>query len=221
MKRPALSAQPEPPRGTRERTLIRGVVTYWNDERGYGFIDAGQGRANVFFHISAFAYRKRRPHKGETVSFLPKSPGSRQRPAAERVVVQGHEKALFQCCPYDPAREKPFFVEGGVYVLIDIVFFATLTFLSPPIALACAVLSVLSVALYSYDKYAAIGGRQRVPEASFYLASFLGGWPGALIARPFLRHKVTKNRFIFFFWMTIALNLFSLHLLLRHIHGDT
>ncbi len=221
MARTALSPQLTLAGAAPSGTVMPGIVTYWNDKRGYGFIDVGQGRGNVFFHISAFAYRYRRPRKGEAVTCLLQAAASPSRPAAARVVRQGDEKALFRDHPNNLRQEKLFFFEGNLYVLFDILFFAVLTWLSAPIALAYAVISVLSVALYSYDKYAAIAGKQRVPEASFYLSSLLGGWPGALIARPFLRHKVSKNRFILFFWMTIVVNLFCLQLLIWYIYNGT
>ncbi|MFC2527262.1 MAG: DUF1294 domain-containing protein, partial [Veillonella parvula] len=45
-------------------------------------------------------------------------------------------------------------------------------------------MSVLTVILYRYDKRAAEQGGQRIPNTTLHLPSLLGGWPGALIARP-------------------------------------
>ena len=34
--------------------MIRGRLTDWDDDRGYGFIERDDGQADVFVHIKAF-----------------------------------------------------------------------------------------------------------------------------------------------------------------------
>ena len=49
---------------------FEGVVSRWNDDRGFGFLKAfGNDDAEVFVHISEFPKDKRRPTVGERVSF--------------------------------------------------------------------------------------------------------------------------------------------------------
>ncbi|ABQ13498.1 DUF1294 domain-containing protein [Dichelobacter nodosus] len=187
--------------------ICTGTVVYWNDDKGFGFIDTNEKQANVFFHISHFAYENRRPQRGDKVSFLRSPEQTSGKPSAKRVVIQGHEKTLLSRNVHEQQIQHPHFVEGCIYVLNDILFFLVLATISPIIAITSAIISVMTVSLYSYDKYAAIHDHQRVPEASLHIAALLGGWPGALIARAFLRHKTKKIRFVLFFWMSIFVNI--------------
>ncbi len=71
-------------------------------------------------------------------------------------------------------------------------------------------LSVLTFAAYAFDKAAAKAGRWRTPEQTLHLLALAGGWPGALLAQQWLRHKTSKPRFIAIFWLTLALNVGTL-----------
>ena len=44
--------------------LQRGVIKTWNDEKGFGFVEAANGSADVFVHISAFSNQTFRPTPG-------------------------------------------------------------------------------------------------------------------------------------------------------------
>jgi uncharacterized membrane protein YsdA (DUF1294 family) len=56
------------------------------------------------------------------------------------------------------------------------------------------------------DKSAARSGERRTPESTLHLLALAGGWPGALLAQQFLRHKSTKAEFRRTFWVTVVLN---------------
>ena len=47
----------------------RGKINYWNDEKGYGFIQPDSGAERVFVHIHAFGNRAERPDLDEVVSY--------------------------------------------------------------------------------------------------------------------------------------------------------
>lgn len=68
------------------------------------------------------------------------------------------------------------------------------------------VLSVVTFVTYGKDKYAAVKGSWRTPEIWLHSLSFLGGWPGALIARSWLRHKTQKQPFTAILWVFVLLN---------------
>lgn len=77
----------------------------------------------------------------------------------------------------------------------------------PAVLLAIYVgVSVATYFTYSKDKAAAQQGAWRTPESTLHLLSFAGGWPGALIAQQFLRHKSAKTEFRNVFWGTVILN---------------
>ena len=63
---------------------------------------------------------------------------------------------------------------------------------------------------YAADKSAAARGTQRTPESSLLLFSLVGGWPGALLAQQFLRHKSSKQEFRRVFWAVVSLNCVAL-----------
>ena len=213
-----------PPRRNRRLPLkleegraYQGRVINWNDEKGYGFIQIQPGYENLFFHISNFAYHHRRPSADIAVTFLA-TPAQKGGWQASRVLLREHEHAIMESDPYDIAdKNKPKRVEGYVYAVLDILYFLSLTLISLPLGITSAIMSVLTVILYRYDKRAAEQGGQRIPNTTLHLASLLGGWPGALIARPLLRHKLNQKRFRGFFWASIVANFGILYLLIAYL----
>ena len=179
----------------------QGRIINWNDEKGYGFIQLMPGHENLFFHISTFAYHHRRPAADTAVTVLA-VPGQKGGWQASRVLLREHEQAI---------------MEEGLYAFLDVLYFLGLTLISIPLAIGSAIISVLTVALYRYDKRAAEQGTQRIPNSALHLASLLGGWPGALIARPLLRHKLNQKRFRGFFWASIVANFGILYTLIAYL----
>ena len=51
------------------RVRSHGILTKWNDQRGFGFIEPANGAAELFVHVSAFPRDGVRPRIGELVSF--------------------------------------------------------------------------------------------------------------------------------------------------------
>ena len=66
------------------------------------------------------------------------------------------------------------------------------------VAMAYAVMSLVTLITFGLDKSAARGGRRRVPEATLHVLALLGGWPGSLIGMSIFRHKRRKTRFVVF-----------------------
>ncbi|MHB1135993.1 MAG: DUF1294 domain-containing protein [Coriobacteriia bacterium] len=73
---------------------------------------------------------------------------------------------------------------------------------------ACA--SVVAFIAYGADKRAARRSMRRVPESTLHLLALLGGWPGALAAQRFFRHKTRKQPFRTVFWLTVVVNCLAL-----------
>ena len=200
-----------------ENTPYQGRIINWNDEKGYGFIQLMPGHENLFFHISTFAYHHRRPAADTAVTVLA-IPGNKGGWQASRVLLREHEHAIMEDSIYDIAEHsQPKKLEGYTYAALDTLYFLGLTLVSIPLGITSAILSILTVALYRYDKRAAEENLQRVPNSALHLASLLGGWPGALVARPFLRHKLNQKRFRGFFWASIVANFGILYLLIAYL----
>lgn len=69
-----------------------------------------------------------------------------------------------------------------------------------------AVASLLTFVVYAIDKSAARRGTWRTSERTLHCLALVGGWPGALLAQQWLRHKSSKPKFRVVFWSTVALN---------------
>jgi uncharacterized membrane protein YsdA (DUF1294 family) len=59
-----------------------------------------------------------------------------------------------------------------------------------------ALASTAAFVMHGFDKRAAIRERRRVPEARLHLLELIGGWPGAILAMLFFRHKVRKATYL-------------------------
>ena len=67
--------------------------------------------------------------------------------------------------------------------------------------------SLVTFAMYRSDKARAAKGKWRIPESSLHFWELVGGWPGALVAQRFYRHKTRKLSFRIVLWMIVALHL--------------
>lgn len=63
-----------------------------------------------------------------------------------------------------------------------------------------------SFAAYGLDKRRATTDRWRISEATLQWLSFLGGWPGGLLAQRTFRHKTQKFKFQLLFWLIVCLH---------------
>ena len=68
-------------------------------------------------------------------------------------------------------------------------------------------ISAATIALYGYDKQAAVKNRLRVPEKVLHVLALLGGSPAALLSQKMFRHKTSKASFRIWFWLIVALQL--------------
>jgi uncharacterized membrane protein YsdA (DUF1294 family)/cold shock CspA family protein len=186
---------------TGEVTRREGVVSSWNDGRGFGFITPAGGGSRTFVHISAFPSGGR-PRVGLKVSYA-ESPDERGRPQATAVQYVGRA----------PRRRRrgaaPAAAVAAVFLLLVAVPAAlgTVPIWLPVVYVA---LSAATLLVYRSDKSAAQAGGWRTPESTLHLLALLGGWPGALVARHLFRHKTTKQPFVTVFWLTVGVNCLAL-----------
>ena len=183
-----------------------GTLKSWNDDRGFGFIEATHGGQEIFVHIKAFPSGTGRPLIGQQLTFEvettdsgKKRAHSVQYPARARTPRRARAESP---APWTLPRLLviPVFAAIYVYVVWRWGF-------RPPVLLAYLGLSLTAFMAYAFDKSAAISGRWRTAENTLHLFALAGGWPGALLAQQLLRHKTSKPGFVGVFWITVALNI--------------
>jgi len=94
-------------------------------------------------------------------------------------------------------------------IALFIVFYLAVTFLwRVPVWVAAlyGCMSAFAFVAYAIDKSAARSARGRISEKALLLLGLAGGWPGAIIAQQWLRHKSSKVSFRLAFWATVAAN---------------
>ncbi len=70
---------------------MKGKVTQWKDDRGFGFIQPNDGSEKLFFHVSSVKTDARRPQVGDSVLYESMR-DSQQRLKAKGVVIEGVSK---------------------------------------------------------------------------------------------------------------------------------
>jgi uncharacterized membrane protein YsdA (DUF1294 family) len=95
----------------------------------------------------------------------------------------------------------PVLIFATVYAL------ATLAWHVPAwVGIAYAAASIACFVAYAFDKAAARARERRTPERTLLLLGLVGGWPGAVLAQQWLRHKSSKPSFRGKFWVTVLAN---------------
>ena len=179
-----------------------GTLTQWNDERGFGWIEADGGGERLFVHISAFEPRppaEQRPRPGLRLKF---SVG----------MEQGRKRALQVAWraggPVPQGWHASSGFSYGVLLVWLLMMLATAVIWGIPriLWLTYAGLSMLTFMAYWQDKWAAQKGQWRTPEKTLQTMALAGGWPGALLAQQWLRHKSSKTSFQLQFWLMVLIN---------------
>ena len=177
---------------------VDGILVAWNDERGFGFVRPTDRSANLFVHVSSFGAMAYRPEVGDVISYRPGT-GKDGRPQALDVHGPGRLRT-------QPKRASASSVVV-VLAFVTVLSIVTMAY-SVPIQLVgiYVVTSIVSFAMYGYDKARATSGRWRVPETTLLLLGLIGGWPGAIVGQLVFRHKTTKESFRSAFWVTVVIN---------------
>jgi uncharacterized membrane protein YsdA (DUF1294 family)/cold shock CspA family protein len=184
---------------------LRGKLTKWKDDRGFGFITPLRGGQQVFVHIKAFTNQHRRPIGNEFVTYETVSDDT-GRLRAEHVEFMGD----------DSINAAEGWTTASTIALLFLIFLAVWVFIGQlhvGVFALYVVVSIISFLVYRHDKSAAQQNQRRTPERTLILLGVLGGWPGAFVAQQFFHHKTKKRSFQIAFWLTVLLNCVGLVLL--------
>ena len=187
---------------------LQGRIHDWNDARGFGFVTPSGGGDKAFVHIKVWDKRHGRPQDGLLVTY------KASRDAAGRLTATAVSTARSSARPRTSASRRPagtgngrWHITVGLFVLALLASAGIVGVLPWPLAVWMGLLSLLSLWRYASDKRAARAQRSRIPEADLHLLALLGGWPGALVAQGWFRHKTAKASFQALFWVTVVVNL--------------
>ena len=185
---------------------LKGVIKSWNDERGFGFIEPVLGGEDIFVHIKAFSHRAGRPQVSQRVLFdVELGPQGKLRARNVELSQFGQPGAQKVRLNLQPQRGAVTLITLPVFGVLYVI--ASLLWETPLwLALVYLLASAVTFLVYANDKSCAQRGMQRTPEGTLHLLSLVGGWPGALLAQQFLRHKSSKAEFRTVFWFTVVFN---------------
>lgn len=190
---------------THRSMRFTGTLKTWNDERGFGFLEPAQGGQEIFVHIKAFPSGTGRPAVGQVLTFeVQTGSDGKKKARAVQYPVRGRRSPrprYESSAPWTLPRVLAIPAFVGIYT-----FVIWRWGFSPPVFLAYLGLSFLTFLAYALDKSAAVSGRWRTAEQTLHLFSLAGGWPGALVAQQLLRHKTSKQSFVYVFWFTVLVN---------------
>jgi len=178
----------------------QGKIIDWKDQQGFGFIVRPGRRDRIFVHISSFQNRQHRPIIGDQVSFVLQKDET-GRIQAESVTIQGQT-----------ARGRTSPRRGGVSLIFALGFLIMISgagwwgWVPGILAASYLLTSAFTLIVYALDKSAAQKNQWRTPEKTLHILALVGGWPGALIAQKWFRHKSSKSSFQFVFWITVIVN---------------
>lgn len=75
------------------------------------------------------------------------------------------------------------------------------------IVAAGVIASIVAIFAYGLDKFRAQKKAYRIPEATLHMLGIVGGWPGALFAQRYFRHKTSKMSFQIQYYITVVVHL--------------
>lgn len=194
---------------------LQGKITNWNDDKGFGFVEANGGGERAFVHVKAFKPRTHRPvNDGIITYYLVRQSDNRYKAENIKFARDTKIKKIKNKTKLNGVGAA--FTSIFCVVLMVLVFLELLPMVVPVVYF---LMSVITYIAYALDKLAAQAGRWRTSENTLHLMALTGGWPGACYAQNSLRHKSSKRDFQGVFWMTVLLNLGGLVWL--HIEGGT
>jgi uncharacterized membrane protein YsdA (DUF1294 family)/cold shock CspA family protein len=170
----------------------KGNLVRWDNLKGYGFIRPHLGDGEVFLHIKALPHYQRRPRVDDVLVYAPQL-DERGRYYTLTAKIKGLAWSRFTL------------FSAGFAVLLAIYIWLVLWQILPlhPIAIYAA-MSLATIWVYGHDKQAAQAGKKRTSEKKLHILEAMGGWPGALLAQFFYRHKLRKISYLLVFYLIVS-----------------
>ena len=187
---------------------FEGTLTSWNDERGFGRLESSQGGEPIFVHVSAWPQGNGQPQLNQAVTFeVEVGPKGKRARNVELVRVRSAPRQSERATRAQWGTATLFAIPAFIVVYLVL---SAVWRLPVWVAGLYVLLSTATFIAYAADKSAAARNSWRTPESTLHTLALAGGWPGALLAQQFLRHKSTKQEFRQVFWGTIMLNIMGL-----------
>ncbi len=188
--------------------VVKGQIASWFHDKGFGFIRADGDGPETVRRAKEIAPQQRHPRQGDEATFTLIGSAT-DTPEAAHVTLSGFAWSLLavSCVGLvllTAAIVRNRFLKtvllcvGLVLLTAAYVYCVWRKFLPfCPVATLYAAMSLLTLVVYYHDTCLALGGARRVPEIRLHLLELSGGWPGALLAKLFFRHKSQSPRFLF------------------------
>lgn len=177
---------------------VKGTLSSWQTEKGFGFITADTDASRTFVHINEFKRFRQQAVVGQEIIYT--------------LTKDKQGRACAKIAKIDGIKLKQH-KSGNSRVFIALIFYALigmsihLGHIPELILFLYLILSVITFFLYAADKLRAKKGWQRTQENTLHFFSLIGGWPGAIFAQQLFRHKTQKKEFRFIFWVTVFINI--------------
>lgn len=112
-------------------------------------------------------------------------------------------------------NRRPFMTlsfRGALVVVFFVFLLIAVLFHKVGLVVPCfyAAMSLVTFIVYASDKNAAQNNGWRTSERTLHLLEVVCGWPGALLAQGWLRHKSAKTSYGAVFWLMVAVNFVAL-----------
>jgi uncharacterized membrane protein YsdA (DUF1294 family)/cold shock CspA family protein len=194
----------------------QGRLKSWNDKKGFGFIANPSGGADTFIHISAFKKRNVRPVINQTIIFTP-SKDEQGRPRATLAELKDFNNFVSvntASVNFAMGFKAKLLIAGSVGFMMIVLALVLFNRLPLFVLYLYSILSIVSIAFYQIDKFAAQQGHWRTTEKFLQLLSLIGGWPGAIVMQQLLKHKSKKLSFRLKHFVMVAINLLGFYWML-------
>ena len=196
--------------------LRKGQLTTWKDDKGFGFIRSSDGNQDIFIHITALKETNHRPQVGDVICYQLTVDKDGRVHACNAFIEGAVSKPILRISP-SAIKKATFKLTAKSSLIFEVLLlsllpglgainFALTTFNPIPLILY-PVMSFITFAQYTDDKYRAKQGRWRISEKRLHLCEFMGGWLGAFIAQRTLRHKSSKVSYQVVFWVIVAIHI--------------